>query len=143
SYFQILQPIFAGFRDWYAVDVVKSMEQQARSQERQAELQLLADVAVAFYAALTQHEQLTTLLGTRSLTQDRVKELEHWVNVGRSLDSDLLSAQTQVATLDAQIADAKRTENETLELLRYLTGVAPDTPLADDRPDPAPVAQEV
>jgi outer membrane protein TolC len=142
SYFQLTQPIFAGFRDWYAVDIVKSQKLQSEFDVHQTELQLLSDVATAFYTALTQHEQLTTLQDTRQATLDRVKELEHWVNVGRSLQSDLLSAQTQVATLDAQILDAKRIEQESRELLRYLTGVAPEIPLVDDRPDPVSVPLE-
>src|SRR5882724_5444079 len=103
SYFQVTQPIFAGFRDWYTVDIIKSQKLQSEFNVHQTELQLLSDVATAFYTALAQHEQLTTLQDTREATLDRVKALEHWVNVGRSLPSDLLSAQTQVATLDAQI----------------------------------------
>jgi len=139
SYFQLTQPLFSGMRDWAALDIAKSLKQEYRYAETQSELQLLSDVASAFYLALTTQEQLATLVETRRITQDRIKELQHWVDVGRSLSSDLLSAQTQVATLDAQIEDTKRSSMETRELLRFLTGVSPETPLVDDHPDPAAV----
>jgi outer membrane protein TolC len=139
SYFQLVQPLFAGLRDWKTLDIAKSMKQQSRFDEQQTQLQLLSDVAAAFYAAMTAHEQITTLQETRQLTQDRIKELTRWVDIGRSLSSDLLSAQTELATLDAQIQDAKRTEMETRELLRFLTGVDPQIPLVDDRTPPAPL----
>lgn len=139
SYFQLTQPLFAGFRDWKTLDIAQSMKQQSRFDEQQAELQLLSDVATAFYAALTAHEQVATLQDTRQATLDRIKELQHWVNVGRSLSSDLLSAQTELATLEAQIQDARRSEKDTRELLRFLAGVEPATPLLDERPFPASV----
>lgn len=142
SYFQLQQPLFSGFRDWAALDIAKSMKQQSRFDERQTEQQLLSDVAGSFYTALTMHAQLTTLQDTRQVTLDRIKELEHWVNIGRSLDSDLLSAQSDLATTDAQIEDAKRTEMESRELLRFLTGVPPEVELVDDRPEPMVVPMQ-
>jgi outer membrane protein TolC len=139
SFFQLTQPLFAGFRDWDALSIAKSMKHQSEFDRRPVEQQLLSDVATAFYTALTIQGQLTTLQETRRVTLDRVKELQHWVDIGRSISSDLLSAQTQLATLDAQIQDTQRTEMESRELLRFLTGVQAETPLLDDRPDPAQV----
>jgi outer membrane protein len=143
SYFQLVQPLFSGFRDWKALDIARSLQQQSRFEEEQAQQQLLSDVASAFYSALTAQEQLVTLNQTKTVTQDRVKELKRWVNIGRSLSSDLLSAQTQLATLDAQIADAERTQNDAREALHFLTELPSDVVLVDDRPDPqVPPLQE-
>ena len=66
-------------------------------------------MAAAFYAAYTLQDQLTVLEQTRKLNQDQVDLLDHWVDIGRSRPSEVLSAQTQLASIDAQIEDTRRT----------------------------------
>jgi outer membrane protein len=134
SYFQLQQPIFAGFRDWSAIAITKSQREQARLNEQATDLQLLSDVAAAFYAAYALQDQLSVLMETRKLNQEQVDQLNHWVNIGRSRPSEVLSAQTQLASLDAQIEDTKRTIAEGRHLLLFLTGVPADVPLTDTEP---------
>ncbi len=132
SYFQATQPIFGGFRDWAAIDIAKSQSEKARLNERATDLQLLSDVASAFYTAYTLQDTLSVLDETRKLNQDQVNQLDHWVNIGRSRPSEVLSAQTQLASLEAQIADTKRIYAESRHLLTFLTGVPAEAPLKDD-----------
>lgn len=134
SYFQATQPIFAGFRDWAVIEIAKSQQLQSKFNERLTNLQLLSDVSTAFYAAYTAQDSLAVLQQVRKLNQDQVEQLNHWVNIGRSRSSEVLSAQTQMATLDAQIADTQRTQTEARHLLLFLTGVPADVPLKDDPP---------
>jgi outer membrane protein len=136
SYFQLTQPIFAGFRDWEAIAITKSQKEQARLNEQATDLQLLTDVATAFYAAYTLQDQLSVLKETRKLNQDQVDQLDRWVNIGRSRPSDLLSAQTQLASIDAQIEDTRRTWAESRHLLLFLAGVPAEVPLTDEEPTP-------
>ena len=136
SYFQLTQPIFAGFRDWKAVDIAKSQEAQAKLNQRATDLQLLADVSTAFYLAYTYQDQIAILNETRKLNQDQVDQLSHWVDIGRSRPSELLTAQTSLASIDAQIEDAKRNSGDARHLLLFLTGVPADVPLVDTPPGP-------
>ncbi len=136
SYFQLQQPIFAGFRDWDTIAISKSQQQQARLNQQQTDLQLLADVSAAFYAAYTLQDQLSVLEQTRKLNQDQVDQLSHWVDVGRSRPSEVLSAQTQLATLDAQIEDTQRQIADSRHVLVFLSGVPANVPLQDDEPTP-------
>ncbi len=131
SYFQLVQPIYAGFRDWAVAAVIKSQERQAKLNERAADLQVLSDVAVAFYAAFTLQDQLAVLKEIRNLNKNQVDQLDHWVNIGRSRPSELLSAQTQLASLDAQMEDTQRSLAESRHVLFFLTGVPADVPLVD------------
>ncbi len=131
SYFQLQQPIFAGGKDWQAVRIAKSAESQARFNRQQADLQLLADVATAFYTASSLGNQLTVLGGLHKLTEDRIKELNHFVDVGRSRHAEVLSAQTQLASLEAQIEDLKRAYAQSRHTLLFFTGVPVDVPLND------------
>jgi outer membrane protein len=134
SYFQVTQPIFAGFRDWAAVDILKSQAEQARLNQQATDLQLLSDVSAAFYTAYILQDGVGVLEGTRQLNQDQVDELNHWANIGRSRSSEVLSAQTQLASLEAQIADSRRLLAQSRHLLLFLTGVPADVPLREDRP---------
>jgi outer membrane protein len=136
SYFQLQQPIFAGFRDWAVVDITKSQQEQAKLNQVLTDLQLLSDVATAFYASLTLQDQLAVFREIRKLNQDQVDQLNHWVNVGRSRPSEVLSAETQLASVDAQIEDTLRSLAQSRHLLVFLTGVPADVPLKDDPPEP-------
>jgi len=136
SYFQIQQPIFAGLRDWSTIAITKSQEEQARLNQRETDLQLLTDVAAAFYAAYTLQDQLSVLMETRKLNKDQVDQLDRWTNIGRTRPSDVLSAETQLASIDAQIEDTNRTLAESRHLLLFLTGIPADIPLTDQEPSP-------
>ena len=136
SYFQLQQPIFAGLRDWSTIAITKSQEEQARLNERATDLQLLSDVAAAFYAAYTLQDQLAVLVETRKLNKDQVDQLDRWTNIGRTRPSDALSAETQLASIDAQMQNTNRTLAESRHLLLFLTGVPADVPLTDQEPGP-------
>ena len=132
SYFQGTQPIFGGFRDWALIGITKSQAEQARLNERATDLQLLSDVAAAFYTAYTLQDTLSVLEETRKLNKDQVDQLDHWVNIGRSRPSEVLSAQTQLASIEAQVADTRRLYSESRHLLTFLTGVPANIPLKED-----------
>jgi len=72
------------------------------------------------------------------LTEDRSKELQRFVDLGRSRPSEVLSAQTTLASLDAQIASIEQFYSDSRQLLLFLTGVAPDVPLEDSQTHAAP-----
>ena len=142
SFFQIQQPIFAGLRDWRALDIAKSVREQSKYNRVQADLQLLSDVATAFYNTFTLEQQLTVLQDVRKISQDRIEQLRHWVNVGRSREDEVISEETQMAVTDAQIEDTKRSLIEARHLLFFLTQVPVTTPLIDNRSLPALMSSE-
>ena len=75
-----------------------------------------------FYAALTLQDQLASLQQTRKLNLDQVDLLRHWEAIGRSRSSEGLSAQTQLATLDAQIEYAAALGRSPPRQLFFQTG---------------------
>jgi outer membrane protein len=137
SYFQLQQPIFGGFRDWNAAAIAKSQREQAVQNQRLTDLQLLNDVATAFYTAYTLQDDMTVLEETRKLNQNQINQLKKWANIGRSRPAEVLSAETQGATLDAELEDSRRAWVQARHVLLYLTGVPENVPLADpDHPAP-------
>src|SRR5579872_132759 len=108
SNFQLQQPLYAGGKDWEALGIAKSAKTQAQLNREQADQQLLSDVATAFYNAVSWGNQLVVLKDSHKLTEDRSKELQRFVDLGRSRPSEVLSAQTTLASLDAQIASLEQ-----------------------------------
>jgi outer membrane protein len=136
SYFQLQQPLFSGFRDWTVLEGSKSLKKQTQYNVAATDQQLLSDVATAFFTAITTDQEILVLTDTRKLTSDRVNQLTHWVDIGRSREAEVISAQSQLATLDAEIEDQKRTNADARQLLLFLTGVPAETPLLDNIPPP-------
>jgi len=138
SSFQLQQPLYAGGKDWEALGIAKSAKTQAQFNRDQADEQLLSDVATAFYNALSWSNQLIVLKDSYKLTEDRGKELQRFVDLGRSRPAEVLSAQTTLASLDAQIASLQQSYSDSRQLLLFLTGVVPDVPLVDNQTNAAP-----
>lgn len=136
SYFQLTQPIFAGFRDFAAVSATKSLIRQSRWMRDQASLDLLADIAQVFYTVVSLDQDMGVLRETKKLTLDRIHDLHHWVSVGRSRPGEMLSAQAQLAAVDGQIQATRRAYASARETLLFLTGISTDVPLRDERLDP-------
>lgn len=143
SYFLLKQPLFHGLRDFNAVRGYKSAIKGARLNREQAALNLLADVAQVFYTALDLQHELEALSSQRQLTADRLAELERRVRLGRSRDSEVLSAQVELASLEAQIEETRQRWSVARQTLLFLTEVPATAPLVDNQPAPSLPALEM
>ncbi len=136
AFFQLQQPLFHGLRDFNAVKGLKAGKKSAELNKQQAALNLLGDVAEVFYTSLDLQQELDVLTHQRELTDDRLKELQRRVRLGRSRDSEVLSSQVEMASLDAQIEDTRQRWATARLALEFLTEVPPTTPLVENQPVP-------
>lgn len=143
AYFQLEQPLFHGLRDFNAVKGFKAAKKSAELNKQQAALNLLGDVAEVFYTSLDLQQELEALSSQRQLTDDRLKELQRRVRLGRSRDSEVLSSQVEMASLDAQIEDTRQRWATARQTLQFLTEVPPSIPLVENRTTPALPTLEV
>lgn len=142
SYFQFEQPLFSGFKDFNAIKGIKVATSQANHRQALAAQQLLADLANVFYTSLALQQSIDVLSEQRNLTNDRLKELQHRVSLGKSRDSEVLSDQVQLASLDAQIEETRRSWFAARMTLQFLTEIPPDVNLRDERGVAAPPTLE-
>ncbi len=142
SYFQLTQPLFHGFKEFRAIAAVKAMTMEARRQRQQAELDLLKDLATIYFTSFDLQEELGILKSQRGLTQERLDELERRVQLGKSRDSEVLSAQVDLASLDAQIEETNRSHANARQILQFLTEVKPEVPLLDTLPETTSITLE-
>jgi outer membrane protein len=142
SYFQLQQPLFHGLRELNATKGFKAAREGAQFNRDQAALTLLSDVADVFYTSYDLQQELEVLDSQRKLIDDRLSDLQHRVEVGKSRDSEVVSVQVDRATLQAQIEETRQRWAIARQTLRFLTEVPPSVPLIETRPLPTPPTLE-
>jgi len=140
------QPIFAGLRDFLAVRAARAQSASASLALLRAKQLLYQDVARAYLDLLRSHRGIATRQAQLKLDEDRIKELNNFVEIGRSRRSEVLAARTQLAQDGADLAAAVGAERFQQATLRFLTGLDGDLRPAEvetpaDVADPAPFVE--
>lgn len=137
------QPLFSGLREYLAVRAAKSNSESAELALARARQLLYQDVANAYLSLLVSRRAIATREAQVKLTEDRVKELKGFEEIGRSRRSEVLAAQSQLAQNQADLEAARGQERLRQATLQFLTGLDEDLapedvalPAAAD--DPAP-----
>ncbi len=122
SKFVFKQTLFSGFKELAGI-AGSSLEQKQRiSEKKRAEELLFVDVADAFYLLLEQQEDLKTMGLIRKALNDRTSELKKREDVGRSRHSELVSTESQLYNIEAEIQLVKSQELVAKELVAFLIG---------------------
>ncbi|MBF0216857.1 MAG: TolC family protein [Candidatus Omnitrophica bacterium] len=120
--FVFSQPIFTGFKEFAGMTKSHYETEQRKSEKKRAEELLLRDVSDAFYLLLEKQEDQKVLLTIKGALEERIKDLNARVDIGRSRTSEVVNTETQLYTLLANIESVKSQELVARELLQFLTG---------------------
>jgi outer membrane protein len=135
------QPIFQGFREWKGLTLSKSLLSQQRMTKESVQLTLYKNVVAGYYNIISLERDMLNLKEESGFLVDRIKELEHRQRIGRGQAVDVLTAKSQLATLNVQLEK----DSVGLEMARdafgFLTGLPADTLLVDDAGPTTPVLQ--
>lgn len=131
---EAVQPLFYGFRKRNAVAYAEEVQSREDLQYRSLSRQVYGDVAQTFYAVAATEADMRNVRDTMKLMQDRIKELNERVRLGKSRDSEVLIVESEVAALRAQEQQSDGARRRQLETLALYTG-RPAAALAvnDDR----------
>lgn len=122
SKFTISQPLFQGFKAIGALTGAGSYKREQTEAWIRAKELLYMDVARAFYNILRYEKEISINQGIHELLQQRIQELEERERIGRSRTSEVLMVQTNLKTLEADLASARGALATTRYLLEFLTG---------------------
>ncbi len=125
------QPLFRGFSDFAAVHAAKDFIKSQEQARQWAGMQLYSDVAGAFYTRLAVQKDLNVLDNELDLYQQRIKELQDRLAIGRSRPTEVLTIQSAQAILRAQAEQVFGQLDVAKEVLAFLTGLDADIPLDD------------
>lgn len=129
TYARLQQPLFRGFRDFAATRQQNNFMQMER-QNRFAVLSgLYLDVATSYLQVLEREQDLRNLQEQRSIYETRVSDLKGRVGRGESNSSELLTAQSTAAVLDAEMEIVKTQLANTRQSFAFLTGLPSESSL--------------
>jgi outer membrane protein len=131
------QPLFRGFREFATLRQTQALVGAQGEDYRQARTQLFKDVAQNFYDVLALEQDLKNFDEQISLNLQREKELQDRVRIGRSRAGEMLTVQSTISTLRAQVEQLQAQLSTAREAFAFLSGLPADTPLRDSEALPA------
>jgi outer membrane protein len=131
------QPLFRGFREFASMRQTQALVDAQSEDYRNARVQLFKDVAQNFYDVVSFEQDLTNLDEQISQNLEREKELQARIRIGRSRTGEVLTVQTRISTLRAEVEQLKAQLAAAREAFAFLSGLPADTPLRDSETLPA------
>lgn len=131
------QPLFRGFREFAALRQTKALLGAQDQDYRNARAQLFMDVTQNFYTVLSIEQDLKNFGEEINQNIDREKELNSRVRIGRSRIGEVLSVQSTISTLRAQVEQLQGQLGTAREAFAFLSGLASTTLLRDTEDLPA------
>ena len=120
--FVVSQPLFQGFRALGALSGAGSLRKQREKEWERAKQLLFLDVVNAFYDYLRLAKDIEIIQGILGLFEDRLKDLDRWVEIGRSRPSEVATARSQHGVFQAELSRAKGSLAVANNLLAFLLG---------------------
>lgn len=131
SNINLSQNLFQGFRDINIVNQRSHLKIGFEWARKQALQQLYKDVAQAFYSLLIFQSDIALYNEQITSTRQRKSELSEAKKSGRARDSDILTAESSIASLEAAISRTRAQLVTYQESFTFLTGLTQDVKLAN------------
>lgn len=125
------QPLFRGFREFAALRQSEALIDAQNQDYRHARVALFKDVAQNFYTVLSLEQELTNLAEEIEQNRAREREIRGRVRIGRSRASEILTVQSAISTLRAEVEQLQGQLRVTREVFAFLSGLDAQTPLQD------------
>jgi len=116
------QPLFQGFREFRALKVSSAEKLKNTYQRDRARQILFADTARAYYTVLELEHELKILQSLRATLQKRASELKNRIDLGKSRASELLTTESELASNEADLENAKGLILTARDYLGFLVG---------------------
>ncbi len=134
----VRQPLFQGLREFQALKVSNAEKRMTTLERNRARQLLFLDVTQAYYTILELERRREVFRAIRGVFQQRIGELKERLTLGKSRESEVLSAESQAATVTAAIEKTDGGVRTARELLAFLIGEPVTQRLADEFSSSAP-----
>jgi outer membrane protein len=125
------QPLFRGFREFASMRQTQALVDAQGEDYRQARTQLFKDVTQNFYDVVSLEQDLINLDEQVRQNLQREEELQARIRIGRSRAGEVLTVQTRISTLRAEIERLKAQLSVARDVFAFLSGLPATTPLRD------------
>jgi outer membrane protein len=130
------QPLFRGFREFAALRQTEALVSAQNDDYLNARIQLFRDVVQSFYNVLAIEQDLRNYDAEIQQGLERIEELNARVRIGRSRISEVLTVQSSIDALRAQVEFLKGQLKVARETFAFLSGLDSATTLNDTEPLP-------
>lgn len=134
------QPLFRGMREYAARRQSQDLLSAQRQDYHQAKVSLYMDVIQNFYTILALESDLRNYQEQVRLNQEREKDIRARVRIGRSRDSELLTEQSSISTLESTIEDLRGQLQVARQAFAFISGLNSQSALRDTLELPATLA---
>ena len=125
------QPLFRGLREFATYRQQGKLASAERRSREQSLLDLYRDVATAYLAVLSLEQDLRNLDAQSELYDQRIRELTGRVRTGQSNRTEVLTAQSAQAGLQAEMQVVRGQLKTARETFAFTTGLPSDSDLKD------------
>ncbi len=116
--------LYNGGKDGAKIELLKAEEKIAKNTKTLDRLTLYNELIDAYYNFLLNVSENKNLDLLKKQSSERVGEIRKRVQIGRSRRGELLQAEAQLASADAQVTNAQGLYKQSLEKLKLLTGLS-------------------
>jgi outer membrane protein len=134
---QLTQPLFRGFREYAGLRQTRALIGAQNEDYFGARVQLFKDVTQNFYTIISVERDLVNLNEEIEQNMKREAELRTRARIGRSRVSEVLTVQSTISTLRAQVEQLQGQRRAAREAFAFLSGLAAETALRDTEAVPA------
>lgn len=117
------QPIFSGFRDYFAAQAAKQEIVATRYDAGRADELLFQDVAELYHQIKLYQSDQVVLREVEKILKSRIEELQRFLELGKSRESEILAAESAIADSRAMLDLTQGLLDASKEALAFLTGV--------------------
>lgn len=121
--------IYNGGQDYEEVQNAKTAIKIAENQKEIDRIVLYQNVITAYYEYVLNLNDMDNLSLLKKQSQDRVNEIRKRVQIGRSRRGELMQAEAQLASVDAQFLNGQGLINQSRERFYILTGIDRNEPI--------------
>lgn len=133
----LTQPLFQGLREFKALKVANAEKSKNTLQTKRARQLLFSDVARAYYTVLEVERERDIQSSLHGTLAKRVSELKERMRLGKSRESELLTTESQMAAIEADLEKAKGQINVARDYLGFLIGDEVKQRLVDEFKTPS------
>lgn len=126
------QHLFQGFREFATIRQRKAQIEVKKYALQDAARLLFYDTSTAYYNVLALESDERNLQEEILVNQRRLKELNHFLQIGRSRLTDVLTQKTNISSLEAQVESVRGQLGSARAILAFLTGLDQNVQLKDN-----------
>lgn len=128
--FNFQQVLFRGFQAFQALKIARLDQRRTVFDKQNVERLLFQDVAIAFYTIALIERDIEADKMIMKVVRDRIVELHRRVDLGKSREGELTQEQALYSLLQADLEQEQGQRAVAYEMMAFLTGRDPMSPVA-------------